>query len=83
MSKKNWKLCWALALIFMLCGTGEALPHIDTPPAEGGPTTTVAFAISGGGTYGNTSPSEVSYRYGATTGGRVFTTTLAFSWWKR
>jgi hypothetical protein len=55
---RNWKLMWALVLVFLICG--HAAPHIELLPAEYGPTTVAALQISGGQTP-NTSPGFSSW----------------------
>jgi hypothetical protein len=89
--RANWKLIWALALIFMLCVHSDALPHYELPPAEGGPTTTVGFMVSGGNQTQNNSPRMVSNTFGAWSilGGQApnvssgITTSLAPPWWTK
>ena len=43
---KDWKLAWALALIFALCG--HAVPHIEPLVPEIMPSTTFTLQVSGG-----------------------------------
>jgi len=58
MSIRNWKLMWALVLVFLLCG--HAAPHVELLPAEHGPTTTFVLQVSGAQTP-NTSPGFYSW----------------------
>ncbi len=60
MSLKKWKLSWALALIFLLCG--HATPHVEPLPATYGPTTAFTLQVSGANTP-NTSPGVYSWSY--------------------
>ena len=45
MDWKNWKLIWAVVLIFLLCG--EAAPHVEPLLPEYGPTTISTLQVSG------------------------------------